>query len=59
MVPNRPPEFSSLTLTNQTARSLTYLSFGSFDFQQVWSEFSRIGATSCNIHTSADNEAIE
>ena len=59
MVPNRPPEFDSLTLTNQNARCLTYLSFGSFDFQQVWEEFSAIGASSCNIHTSADNEAIE
>ena len=59
MTPNHLPDFDSLTITNRNSKSVTYLSFGSFDFQTVWAEFKNIGASSCNIHSSPDNEAIE
>ena len=59
MTPTHLPDFDSLTLTNRTNKSVTYLSFGSFDFQTIWAEFKNLGATSANIFTSPDNEAIE
>ena len=59
MTPTHLPEFDSLTLQNRTNKSVTYLSFGSFDFQNIWGEFKKLGATSANIFTSPDNEAIE
>ena len=59
MTPTHLPDIDSLTLTNRTSKSVTYLSFGSFDFQTIWEEFQNIGATSANIHSSPDNEAIE
>ena len=59
MTPTHLPDFDSLTLTNRTNKSVTYLSFGTFDFQHIWDEFKQLGATSANIFTSPDNEAIE
>ena len=59
MVPTNLPVFDSLTVTNRQSKSVTYLSFGTFEFDQVWAELQRVGATSCNIHSDTDNESIE
>jgi hypothetical protein len=59
VVPTSLPDFDSLTLTNRQTQSVTYLSFGSFDFNTVWEELRKAGASSCNLHSSPDNESIE
>jgi hypothetical protein len=59
MVPTNLPVFESLTVTNRQSKSVTFLSFGTFEFDQVWGELQRVGATSCNIHSDTDNESIE
>ena len=53
-----PDQVGDLHLISKSRTGAVYTSFNAFEFDHVWSQFQKLGATSCNVIPDGDTDSV-
>ena len=53
-----PDQVGDLHLISKSRTGAVYTTFNAFEFDHVWSQFQKLGATSCNVIPDGDTDSV-